>query len=74
MSRHRNRRKRRGGESPSQKQAPMPSASRPPAPAPNFVRRPWLFLATAIVVALWLAYLLILYFTTVRPMEHRVVP
>jgi hypothetical protein len=48
----------------------MPVVGRPPGPVPRFLRRPWLFVGTAIVLVLWLAYLLILYFATVRPMER----
>lgn len=33
-------------------------------------RRPWVFVAIAVVMALWLGYLLVLYFLTVWPREH----
>jgi hypothetical protein len=86
MSRRRNRRGSRSGprtpseaqshnqesRNPSRSQLPTPLPA--PSTAPLFLRRPWLLIATAVVLALWLSYLLMLYFTTVRPMEHRLAP
>jgi hypothetical protein len=73
VSRHRNRR-RQGREAPpstpSPTQAQIPAGQPPPGDVPGFLRRPWLFVGTAIVLVLWLAYLLILYFATVRPMQR----
>lgn len=48
----------------------MKQSKKPLPPAIPLKRRPRLFIALCVLTGVWIAFLMILYFTTVYPLRH----